>query len=316
MEVQLGLSEHIEHAELAMPLTFRTTAEPISGELREVTIRRVNGEVVDIRIVVEFAAEEWALIDRQRLFHLEPSVRGPGAEGFQPEGPLRIEVRLNPGPRAALVAGSGAHPTAIAERLAGATTTEADLLADESSWRATTVTVALDLPPDLAALGNARVGFRTLWDEHDDPMAIVVRRVLDDHGWSYVKLTAENGFGWRMESEHGGWESFALTLEEEQRFAVYSQLDLVLPADQVPAAALLVARVNYGLPVGNWELDVDDGSLRFKTSIDLAGTSLTPAVAAHVVDHNLVMVDRYLEAFAGFAEGRLDVEAAIHLAEG
>jgi hypothetical protein len=312
----MGLSEHIEHAELAMPLTFRTTAEPISGELREVTIRRVNGEVIDMRIAVEFPAEEWALIDRQRLFHLDPSVRGPGAEGFQPEGPLRIEARLDPGPRAALVAGSSVHPTALAERLAGATTTEADPLVDESSWRATTVTAALDLPPDLDALGKAQVGFRTLWDERDNQMAVVVGRVLDDHGWTHEKLTAGNGFGWRMESEHGRWESFALALEEEQRFAVYSQLDLVLPADQIPAAALLVARVNYGLPVGNWELDVDDGSLRFKTSIDLAGTALAPAMAARLVDRNLVVVDQYLEAFAGFAEGRLDVEAAIHLAEG
>ena len=303
----MGLREHIRSTEVDRPIVFASPAGAVEARLRDVTVHDVDDVLDDIRIEVEVAPAVWATIDRAHLFALEPDLRGPGAARFAPDGPVRLELRLAPAGRRLLALGDGAAPATIAERLVG------DLV-DAAHWRASTVTEALVAPDGVA--GNAQVGFRTAWDRDESALAVVVRAVLDDQGWTYQELTDPTGFGWRMGNDHGQWETFVLAVADEPRVAVYSQLDVMVPPERIDEAARLVALVNQGLPIGNWELDVEDGSLRCKTSFDPAGASVPAPVVHRLVDHNLLLVDRYLEAFLAFAEGRLDARGAVELAEG
>jgi hypothetical protein len=304
----VGLREHIRSTELDRPIVFATPGAAIEARLRDVTVHDLDGAFDDLRIDVEVEPSVWATIDRAHLFALEPDLRGPGAASFAPEGTVRLELRLAPEGRRLLALGSGAAPATVADRLLG------DLV-DAALWRASAVTVPL-VGPDGEAGGTAQVGFRTAWDRDESAMAAVARAVIDEQGWTYQELTDPPGFGWRMGNDHGEWETFLLTLADEPRVAVYSQLDLVVPPERTGEAALLVARINQGLPIGTWELDVDDGSLRCKTSLDPAGEPVPASILHRLVDHNLVLVDRYLEAFVGFVEGRFDARGAVELAEG
>ena len=45
--------------------------------------------------------------------------------------------------------------------------------------------------------------------------------------------------------------------------------------EQRQIVAELLARINYGLNIGNFELDMTDGEIRYKTSIDVEGGELT-----------------------------------------
>jgi len=47
-------------------------------------------------------------------------------------------------------------------------------------------------------------------------------------------------------------------------------LKAVQPKQQ-PDAAELINRVNFGLRIGNFEMDVEDGVLQYRTSIDIEG---------------------------------------------
>ncbi len=45
--------------------------------------------------------------------------------------------------------------------------------------------------------------------------------------------------------------------------------------------------------MGNFEMDIDDGEIRYKTSIDVEGSDLTPPLIRQVVYANLIITDRY-----------------------
>ena len=93
-------------------------------------------------------------------------------------------------------------------------------------------------------------------------------------------------------------------------------LKAVQPKQQ-PDAAELINRVNFGLRIGNFEMDVEDGVLQYRTSIDIEGEpqQLTPLLVKHLVYANVLTVDKYLPAFRALLEDGHSPYAAIMLVE-
>ena len=59
--------------------------------------------------------------------------------------------------------------------------------------------------------------------------------------------------------------------------------------------AEFIARANYDLLIGNFEMDFQDGEIRFKTSIDVedAEDHFTSQIIRQMVYANVVTTDRY-----------------------
>lgn len=311
----------ISFEELAVPVMLRAPGGPsIAATVREATLVRTAGEVSECRVVLELEPDAYETVAGEELLHLEPEVRGPGAAGFAPQGAVRVEARLDAELIEQLVAQADA-PRAAGQLLGELSRTDADSpLLSTDAWFATSVTSSVELPAELAGEGTLESGYTTTWASGagrlELPMLAIVEEILDAHGWEYEELDDETALGWPMRGAAGSWSSFALAREAEERFAVYSVLDVTIPAERRADAAVLIARINWGLPVGNWELDLDDGTLRYKTSIDVAGDRLSLALAERVVARNLEIVDAYLAALSGFADGRLTSDEALSLAEG
>ncbi|BAM04496.1 YbjN domain-containing protein [Phycisphaera mikurensis] len=92
------------------------------------------------------------------------------------------------------------------------------------------------------------------------------------------------------------------------------------PANKVPAAqraaiAEAVARANYGMKVGCFELDLDDGELLFKVSHLTGGERVDDRVLEHLVFVGPAMCERYLPAFLSVIYGNEDVTLAVKAAE-
>ncbi|MBP8974021.1 MAG: YbjN domain-containing protein, partial [Anaerolineae bacterium] len=61
-----------------------------------------------------------------------------------------------------------------------------------------------------------------------------------------------------------------------------------------PAVAEFLTRANFGLRIGNFELDYHDGEVRYKTSLDFEDEKLTPALIRNAVYPAVTTMDRYL----------------------
>jgi Putative bacterial sensory transduction regulator len=102
----------------------------------------------------------------------------------------------------------------------------------------------------------------------------------------------ETGF----KGEHGKWGCLAQVVGGSGRLAFYSLGPMDAGADMIAPLNELLTRANLGLVIGNFELDLDDGSFRFKTSIDVGDSIPSPGLLDGLVLANVLTMDRYLPA--------------------
>ena len=80
-------------------------------------------------------------------------------------------------------------------------------------------------------------------------------------------------------------------------------------------AAEYLTRANYGLSIGNFEMDFEDGEVRYKTSIDVEGGELTQGMIKNLVYSNCATTDRYLHGLMKVVYGNADPASAVRDAE-
>jgi hypothetical protein len=75
------------------------------------------------------------------------------------------------------------------------------------------------------------------------------------------------------------------------------------------AIAEFLTRANYGMTIGNFELDYTDGEIRYKTSIDVTNDQLSPALIQTLVYINVAMMDEYLPGIQAVIDGATPIAA-------
>lgn len=99
------------------------------------------------------------------------------------------------------------------------------------------------------------------------------------------------------------WTCYLEAREEERQVLFYTTLNVQTPAERILAMLEFIARANFGLAVGNFELDPDDGEIRFKTSVDVNNTELTRGLLSGLTSLNVAAVHVYLPAIAAVIAG-------------
>ncbi|MEM8604328.1 MAG: YbjN domain-containing protein, partial [Cyanobacteria bacterium P01_H01_bin.121] len=118
-----------------------------------------------------------------------------------------------------------------------------------------------------------------------------------------------------FKGDNGAWNCYAQALEDDQQFAFYSVLTVQAPVEKRPLMAEFITRANYSLIIGNFEMDYDDGEIRYKTSIVVQDSRLDSALIRQIVYSNLFRVDQYLPGISGVLESGLTPEQAIDRVE-
>jgi hypothetical protein len=99
-------------------------------------------------------------------------------------------------------------------------------------------------------------------------------------------------------ADAGDWVTFAHVRTEPRQVVVYSVADQRCPDERRNAMAEYVTRANFGLVLGNLELDLSDGEVRAKTSLGLGRAQLddqsVTEVVEGLVEANLRVFHRYL----------------------
>ena len=121
---------------------------------------------------------------------------------------------------------------------------------------------------------------------------------LDGDGWS-PEVEAEDGvITVSFRGDNGLWSCVATTVEDQERVIFYSLYPEMVPEECRPAVAELFTRVNFGLLIGNFELDLSDGEARYRTSIDVEGAELTDALLRQIVYANVAAMDHFFPAIS------------------
>lgn len=132
-----------------------------------------------------------------------------------------------------------------------------------------------------------------------------------DDGWFFTQNDEETFLRLLYAGKNGEWNAYAQAREGRSQVIVYSIYPQPTPENQRSPMAELLTRINYGLILGNFEMDYADGEVRFKTSIDVEDSELTPDLIKPVVFANLGMMDLYWPALTAIVEGRMEPQAAL-----
>lgn len=116
----------------------------------------------------------------------------------------------------------------------------------------------------------------------------------------------------RLEDEGGNeWGCLALADEQSEQAIFYSVVLETTPPEHRTEVMKLVTLANYGMQVGNFELDLEDGEVRFKTSIDVEGQELSEGLLRNMVELNVLMMGLYYDALLAVMRGSMTAEEAI-----
>ncbi len=79
--------------------------------------------------------------------------------------------------------------------------------------------------------------------------------------------------------------------------------------------AVAIARANYGLKLGKFELDMNDGELRYQVALPFEGELPSDKVLDRVVYTGLQTMERYMPAFLSVIYGNEPAKDAVASAE-
>lgn len=98
--------------------------------------------------------------------------------------------------------------------------------------------------------------------------------------------------------------------DDTRRLLVYTRPQGILIKDQdIPKVADFITRANYGLPLGNFELDLNDGELNFKNTLAIEDGDLTEKMVNTLVTFSIECVNRYLPGIEAVLSGTSPKEA-------
>ncbi len=135
---------------------------------------------------------------------------------------------------------------------------------------------------------------------------------LRDKEWVVDRDPAPGGLRLAPSDGEAPWPVVARVGPDDAQVAVYSLWPDDVAADRRDAVMRLVTEANLDRDIGCFELDLDDGDLRFRTSVDLGDAELDDeqlgAVVSMLLHHNLSAMDQWWDALqaaagAGGAQG-------------
>lgn len=120
---------------------------------------------------------------------------------------------------------------------------------------------------------------------------------FQSEAWSFIKGKDNSSLRLQYRGKNGQWKCIAVAKEKEREFIFYSLCPLTVSETQKLTVAELITRINYGLSVGNFDLDFATGTIRYKTSINVLGDYLSYEIIGNLVKGNVAMMDKYLPDF-------------------
>ncbi len=300
----------------------------------------LGGEPIEARLQVKVDAALYARISADALFGLHMNARHPKGTELPPDVSVLLDLILSSG---MLVRLSGCRSAADAADLLlrWNRIQPDDALFATNNWLAIRIhsddgansytTVWAEFAPSRLArdLADGRIGaiidllgtFGTARDAMPtSPIAELPALIdqlviyLKSEHWPYLPLEGQSALQLAYQGTHATWTCFARVREEQRQLTFYSICPIRVPANRRATLAEFITRANYGLIIGNFELYLNDGELRYKTSIDATEAPLTSGALRRVIAANVQTMDRYLPGiFMVISDQLPPVDAIAHV---
>uniref|UniRef100_A0A7R9WB96 YbjN domain-containing protein n=1 Tax=Pseudictyota dubia TaxID=2749911 RepID=A0A7R9WB96_9STRA len=116
--------------------------------------------------------------------------------------------------------------------------------------------------------------------------------------------------------KHATYKVVFYVKEEKEQLFVYVCCSNLAPAERRIQVAEFIARANWGLAIGNFQIDMNDGEMRYKVSIDAEEGELSCKMVQNMLAASTQTMERYFPGLMSVCYGNKEAAAAVAEAEG
>lgn len=131
-----------------------------------------------------------------------------------------------------------------------------------------------------------------------EEMIAIVTDFFSQDEWPFSEGEIPEIIHTTYQGDSGRWNCYARVREAAQQIVFYSICPIYVPDLKRLVMAEFLTRANYGLIMGNFEMDFNDGEIRYKTSIDVERIPLDQpwnmTMIKQIVYANVLTMDKYL----------------------
>jgi hypothetical protein len=143
-----------------------------------------------------------------------------------------------------------------------------------------------------------------------------VLNFLEEDDWPYNLVEGRSVYKTAFEGKNGQFTCYAQERTDQEQFVFYSIFPVRTPEDRTDVVAEFITRANYGMIIGNFELDYTDGEIRYKTSVDVEDYTFEEPLVRHLIYANVLTMDRYFPGLMRVLYAGIDPVTAIEEVEG
>ncbi len=120
-----------------------------------------------------------------------------------------------------------------------------------------------------------------------------VIKLIEKNQWTYNLEADKPVIHTGVTGKSGQWKCAAVVGGNGEHVLFLSIFPGIVPANRRAACSELLNRINFGLTHGCFELDFDDGEIRYRTCVPVLEGQLAPQAVEYLVFTNLFAVDRF-----------------------
>ncbi|WP_350560226.1 YbjN domain-containing protein [Psychrobacter sp. CAL346-MNA-CIBAN-0220] len=140
---------------------------------------------------------------------------------------------------------------------------------------------------------------------NDTPIVDYLKQYLHKRQWHYTYYRPNSSdsqqshhLSLRMKNKQIDCGYLFRVQESNRLLAVYGILPFLIPESHQSAAMLLITQINYDMLVGNLEMDVNDGEIRYKNAIDVEAVGINDDITEHLLQSVIAMTTVTYEIFS------------------
>lgn len=262
----------------------------------ERNVDELNQIFIELTLSVSFKVFE--RIVEESIFNFHEVVRESFILPFSDSKPIELKLRLRPYFVKVLTAVEYFDDiifTAMCEE-----DNKLSFLNQTESWLLWSATQTEDLPPELEGTGVLKLGIKSKYGAKPENQTNETVNPIDvAKAYFYGKtqpFDVVNPKTLRTTVERKGneWSVLVFHNSNDITTMVYSVLPKNVPAEYRTLMAEHLIKINYQLGVGAFEMDTNDGEVRFRTAISHQNDRLSPALFENLFSMNIRTMDSFI----------------------
>ena len=145
----------------------------------------------------------------------------------------------------------------------------------------------------------------------DTPIVDCLKQYFNDKQWHYTHYRPKTNdsqqshhLSLRMRHKQIDCGYLFRVQEKNKLLAIYGILPFLIPESHQSAALLLITQINYDMLIGNLEMDVNDGEIRYKNAIDVEAVGIDNEIIEHLLQSVVAMTTVANELFGNLVNNQ------------